>query len=264
MLDFDNIDHWSPTFATGLGQFVQESVYTELRFQKPEFVEDARDLLLNKAGRDAVIDATLKLIRFEDIAGYHGSRLTDEEVVSIRSNGLRPLKAEDRRFRLTRALSQHAKWPEVAHRLEEVIQAHGRGGSAGRREDQVHLTLSRVGLTRRFNHYLTHGAEFDQHVAHALLGQEGVELLSGDGKPRVIRVSVPGASALDAAHPYFSISDLRDRGDVPNLVDEFLKAWSYRLGHPEFHLATLKADCGMVFQLTVPPAWIVGIDTLAE
>lgn len=264
MLDFDNIDDWAPKFATTLGCHVPALIATKLRGEKPKYVEDARDLLFASTDRDAVIDVTLSLIRSEVIAGYHGSRLTDAEVDSIRSSGLIPLKVKDRRHRLTRALSPHPKWPEVTHKLDAVIQAHGRGNSAGHREGQVHLTLSRAGLTQGFNHYLTHGAECDQHMAQDLLGQEGTELLSRDGEPRVIRVAVPGSSALDAAHPYFSVNDLRARGDVPNLVDEFLKAWSYRLANPKFQSATLNADCGMVFHSAVSSAWIVDIETLAE
>lgn len=247
MLDFDNIGDWAPKFATSLVRHVPDWIATKLRVKKPKYVEDARDLLFAWADRDAVIDEALQLVCSDEIAGYHGSRLTDAEVDLIRSRGLIPLKAEDRRHRLARALSPHPKWPKVAYQLDDVIQAHGRGGSAGCREDQVHLTLSRVGLTKGFNHYLTHGAEFDQHVAHALLGQEGTELLSRDGEPRVIRVAVPGSIALDAAHPYFSVSDLRARGEVPNLINEFLKAWSYRLAYPEFQPATLQVDCGMIF-----------------
>lgn len=127
----------------------------------------------------------------------------------------------------------------------------------------MHLTLSRAALTDGFNHYLTYGAEFDQRVAHALLGQDGKELLARDGTPRVIQAAVPGPLALDAAHPYFSIDNIRSRGDVPNLVNEFLEAWSYRLAHPGFQSRTLKIDCGMIFRSTVPATWIRGLDTLA-
>ena len=211
-----------------------------------------------------VINAALSWIRSQIVAGYHGSRLTDVEVVSIKASGLIPLKGEDRRCRLTRALLPHPRWREVADKLDAAIQANGRGAAAGRREGQVHLTLSRAGLTRGFNHYLTHGAEFDQCVAHALLGPSRVELLAHDGAPKIIQAAVPGSLALEAAHRSFSIDDLRARGDVPNLVDEFLKAWSYRQAHHAFQPGTLKTDCGMVFRTAVPAGWIVNIDSFGE
>lgn len=230
----------------------------------PGYIEDARDLLFDLTDRDAIIDATLGWIRSTKVAGHHGSRLTDAEVASVRADGLLPLKAEGRRDRLVRALSPHPRWGEVAGQLDPTIRALGQGGRAGRREDQVHLTLSRSGLTNGFNHYLTHGAEFDQHVAHALLGPEGKELLGRDGVPRVVQVAVPGVDALKAAHPIFGIEALRANGDVPNLVEDFLKAWSYRLAHPSFRARTLEVDCGMVFRSTVPSAWLVNIETLPD
>lgn len=128
----------------------------------------------------------------------------------------------------------------------------------------MHLTLSKAGLTDRFNHYLTHGAEFDQRVAYALLGPNGKQLLARDGKPTVIQVAVPGSLALEAAHPHFGIDDMKARGDVPNLVNEFLEAWSYRLAYRGFQSRTLKIDCGMVFRSIVPPAWILSLETLTE
>ncbi len=230
----------------------------------PEYIEDARDLLFNLADRDAIIDATLEWIRSSTVAGYHGTRLTHAEVDSVRAKGLLPLKAEARRDRLVRALSSHPRWRQVADRLDELIQAHGQGARAGRREDQVHLTLSRSGLMSGFNHYLTHGSEFDQHVAHALLGSQGKELLSQDGAPTLIKCAIPGDVALDAAHPFFSIDDLRSRGDVPNLVDEFLKTWSYKLAHPDFQACTLEVDCGMFFCEIVPAGWIIYVKVLED
>lgn len=108
------------------------------------------------------------------------------------------------------------------------------------------------------------GAEFDQNVAHALLGDDGVALLARDGKRRVIQFAVPGHKALNASHPHFSIEDLRARGEVPNIANEFLKAWSYRVTHSDFDVRTLKVDCGMVFRSAVSAAWITTIETLAD
>ena len=140
---------------------------------------------------------------------------------------------------------------------------YGESNKAGRRERQVHLTLSRCGLLHDFNHYLTDGSEFDQHVAYALLGNEGKELPRKDGKARVIKVSVPGDIALNAANRYFRIDDQPlEKGQLPNLVEDVLKVWSYTLAHPDFDCRTLKVDCGMVFFEALPSDWIVDIETL--
>jgi hypothetical protein len=264
MIDFDDIDNWELELAAALSPHLPNSVGQALTAAAPKYVEDALDLLLDLSHRDAVIDATLTWIRSTNIAGYHGTRLAGAEISSIREIGLVPLKAEARRHRLIRALSQHHDWRRVADQLDTAIQAHGQGDAAGHREDQVHLTLSKAGLTNSFNHYLSYGSEFDQHVAHALLGPEGKELLAHDGEPTVIRVAVPGTLALEAAHPYLDIDNVRARGDTPNLVNEFLKVWSYRLAHPRFQSKILKLDCGMMFRLTIPADWIVSFDTLSE
>jgi hypothetical protein len=101
-------------------------------------------------------------------------------------------------------------------------------------------------------------------VAYELLGPDGEELLTKDGMPTVLRVAVPGPLALDAAHPHFGVDDMRIRGEVPNLVKEFLQAWSYKLAYPAFQSRTLEIDCGMVFRSTIPAAWIVDFATFVE
>lgn len=264
LIDFDDIDHWEPELAAVLRPLLPAAIGPTMMASAPQNVEDALDLLFNISHRDAVIDSTANWIRSKNIAGYHGSRLTDSEIASVQEIGLIPLKAGARRHRLERALSRHPGWTTVAGRLESVIQDHGQGSVAGCREDQVHLTLSKAGLTNGFNHYLTYGAEFDQHVAYTLLGAEGKALLATDGEPTVIRIAVPGPLALDAAHPYLNINDMQARGEVPNLVRNILTAWSCRLARPGFQSRTLKIDCGMIFHSTVPADWIVGFERLSS
>ncbi len=264
VLDFDCIDDWAGQLSVALEDHLHDGVVPALVGAAPEFIEDARDLLFKLTDKDAIIDATLTWMRSTQVIGYHGTRLTDAEVASVRDLGLLPLSASARRVRLSRALSAHPRWDEVADGLDAAIHAHGPGASVGQRENQVHLTLSRAGLTQGFNHYLTHGAEFDQRVADALLGVEGKDLLRRDGRPRIIHVAVPGNAALDAAHPFFDIEALRARGDVPNLVDDFLETWSYRLAYPDFQARTLEVDSGMVFHSVVPSDWLLRIETVAD
>lgn len=147
----------------------------------------------------------------------------------------------------------------MVDQLDPTIQDYGQANRAGRREGQVHLTLSRTSLTQDFNHYLIYGSEFDQNVARKLLGTDGMELLRIYGEPRIFQVAVPGDNALDAANHNFL-----DRGDVSNLVRYFIKSWVCRLVYPSFQSQTLKVDCGMVFHQTIPAAWITDIDTLNE
>ncbi len=262
-IDFDAIDDWASPLHSVLQGLLPKGIENILISRRPEFVEDALDILFEHADRDAVIDSTLDWVRSGKIVGYHGTRLTPEEIESIRELGLLPLDASARRIRLTRALSEHPKWQSVSSRLDEALEKHGRGQCAGGREGQVHLTLSRSGLVSGFNHYLSHGSEFDQHVAYYLLGDEGKNLLGEDGTPILLTFAVPGAVALEVAHPFLGIDDLRRQGDVPNIVNEFLKAWSYALAHPGFLSSTLRVDCGLFFRKTVPADWLMAAEPAA-
>jgi hypothetical protein len=60
------------------------------------------------------------------------------------------------------------------------------------------------------------------------------------------------------------VEDLRRRGDVPNLVDPFLKAWSFRVAKPGFDPRILEVDCGLVFSTPVSPQWIRAIEVADE
>ena len=262
MLDFDDNRTWGPELTGVLGGLLTDGALDRLAAAAPQFVEDARDLLLSCADRGQIVDATLSWIRSTSVAGYHGTRLNPCEAESIRARGLLPLKADARRTRLRRAISSHPEWGRVAHQLDAALRDYGPGERAGRREGQVHLTLSRCGLVNGFNHYLTHGSEFDQRVAYELLGADGVELLGKDGQATVIRVAVPGDVALDAANRHWTVDERLARGEVPNLVDDLLKVWSVGLAQPDFDCGTLRTDCGLAFRSAIPPAWIVGIDTV--
>ena len=264
VIDFDSSDEWAPLLAAVLKELLPTDFQQLFSSRQSELVEDAQDLLFELGPRDGIISATLDWIRSVTIVGYHGTRLTAEEVASVREIGLVPLDASARRLRLVRALSKHPQWKSVEGRLDKALYAYGRGQRAGEREGQVHLTLSRSGLIDDFNHYLTHGSEFDQEVAHDLLDEEGKGLLSEDGTPTVLTFGVPGAIALDAADPFSGIDDMRDRGDVSNVVNAFLKAWSYALAYPDFQSSSLQVDCGLFFQKSVPAEWLISAASVAS
>lgn len=255
-IDFDRVEEWEANLRLALASCTTPEILGKIAKSAPEYVEDARDQLFQYCGRDRVIDATLNWIRSNTLNAYHGTRLTGDEIQSIQAVGLVPLKAEARRARLERALSSHPRWPDIRSRLEQTLEMFGKQQFAGRREGQVHLTLSRSGLTNGFNHYLTYGAEFDQHVAQELLGDDGVALLANDGRITIVQVELSGDYAVQASHRYFSVEDMRSRGNVHNLVNEILKVWSFRLAHPDFDPRELKVDCGFVFNASIAPEWI--------
>ncbi len=209
--NFDDSRNWIPLLTDALAALVSETFIGKLMAAAPKFVEDAFDLLLTCPNRECVAHAAVGWIRSATIVGYHGTRLIDFEVHPIRDHGLVPLGANARRARLVRALSAHPKWDAVAHRPNTTLREHGVGTKAGGREGQVHLTVSRSGLGNGFNHYLTYGSEFDQHVAQGLLGSDGKELLRRDGRARVLRLAVPGQLALNATNRFFTVDQRLDR-----------------------------------------------------
>jgi len=261
-IDYDDITTWAPEFTTALQPYIPKFIKTTLRSAIPECLEDAMDILFRVADREEIIDATIKWISAGTIVAYHGSRLTLADRVSVQREGLRPLTASDRHKIIIEKLSPHTRWNEVSHRLDSIIDSFGPRMKIGRREGQVHATLSKSGLMNSFNHYLSYGSEFDQRVAIELLGIEGKELLSLYGERTLIQLVFPGNVALQAVHPHFSIDDLRDRGDIPNMVSQFIGAWSYRLAHDDFDPTDLMEDCGMIFYSQVPSCWIADIEVL--
>lgn len=251
-IDFDKIDEWRGDFRESISPHLPADIENILRLAKPEFIQDARDILYDASGRDQIIDATLNWIAHNEVIAYHGSRLTGAEIESVKLNGLRPLSIGDREGRVQRSLIRHPRWPEIFDTLADQIRKFGSEDKIGRREGQVHFTLSRSGLLKGFNHYLKYGAEFDQRVVVGILGKEGLDWLERDGEACLVRARIRGDAAIAAAHPYFSVEDLRARGDTPNLIDSFLCAWSYQIAYPEFDPSILKLDSGMVFFKAIP------------
>jgi len=259
MIDFDNIDDWAAKLGAAVAPWIPASARSRIRKATLEYVDDTLDKLFDLTDRDALIDATLNWIRSSTIVAYHGSRLTDEDVALIEADGLKPLRAADPVVRLTRALSKHPKWCEVAGRFDPTHPSYGTGEYIGNREGQVHLTLSRSALLDGFNQYLTHGSEFDRNIACLLLGSEGMELLERDGSPAVIQVAVPGRLALQPDH---ILKSIRANGNTPDMARHFLEAWSYRLAKPRFQSRKMMVDCGIVFNKVVPADWILKVQVL--
>lgn len=264
MIDFDAIDEWWEPLSKVLSPLLPSDHASRLLSAKPEYMEDARDVLISMGSEAAIVDAVLGWIRSETLAGYHGTRLSDTEVQSVEAMGLLPLTATSRRDRIERALRGHPRWPDVKNGLDDALASHGAAAKVGIRENQVHLTISRRALVSGFNHYLTHGSEFDQQIARALLDLEGYALLARDGQPVVFAFGVPGEAAIKAAHPFFSVEMMRERGELPNLVREFITSWAWKIWKPEFQPATQRVDRGLMFRAVVPASWMISATRLTD
>lgn len=260
MLDYDLIDDWAPQLERALADAVPATVRQKIAGTRYEFVEDALEDLLRGADRGQVVERALRWITEGHVLAYHGTRLIQEDVISIGTNGLQPLVAMQRRGRLQRALCSHRSWKEVEGKLDDVLRAHSGVGTLRHREGQVHLTLSRSGLVNGFNHYLAQGSEFDGLIAYDLLGDEGRALLATDGTALVVKVAVPGRSAIEGTQRFFTMEQTLARGDLPNLVAPFLEAWAFKLSDPTYQSSQQMLDCGIWYREAVPAKWIVGIE----
>jgi hypothetical protein len=260
--NFDDIQHWAPKLTAHLSALVPlTSAADAIRNGKPEFVEDASEVFFRVVYPDKVAfnSAVSEWIKEQTVAAYHGSRLGPPDIAAITQNGLRTLCAEHRRECLRKKLSFHPQWSETM--LDTALEKLGPGRFAGNREGQVHATISRGGLMKGFPHYLTHGSEFDQQVAKLLFGERGMELLARFGAPVLVKLAVPGEEALAAANPHWYHSDPQES---PNLVREIIRVWAYWLANPDFEIAKLEYDCGLIFNHDISPGWIASIDQLAD
>jgi hypothetical protein len=263
MLDFDHIEAWGPELRCELAGAIPGDVSQIIASAKPKLIEDARDILFSKINQKVVLRLVANWLKLQTIFAFHGSRLTVKEIVDVRRDGLRVLKASDREWRLRTILSAHPRWSTVERSLKEVVDAYGVNwlqSNSRRREGSVHATISRAGLIKAFNHYLKYGSEFDQVVSQRLLEDEGVELLGGYGAPVIFKIAVPGAVAFHAANPYLPELPI----GLPHLVRELLDAWAFWLANPTCSTQALEVDCGLKFSTDVPPEWIIDCEQVAD
>lgn len=230
-----------------------------------EYIEDAGDFVVNQSDIETVSTEIQGWLWAHEFCVFHGTRLLPEEILSVQQNGLLPLVATDRERRLRKILARHPRWYSVENRLLEVIEDVGPNEKQGRRQGQVHFSLSRSGLVNSFDHYLTHGSEFDQHVAHRLFGdQSGLEPLHSETVPVLVHVSFSGEQLIQGAHPHFSYSDVVGMGEVPGLARTFLDAWAYKAANPSFNIETLRTDCCVMERFATPRDRILHIEKLGD
>lgn len=253
------MDTWATSLGSAIEPHISDQTYNELRNTEFRYIEDSLSFLLEKTDMKSIVCAAVEWVQSAELCVFHGTRLTDVEVEGMSREGLLPLDHQKRRQRLVRALSSHPKWSENIARFDQILADVGPGMSRGDRLGQVHLTLSCYALEEDFNHYRQFGSEFDLCVAEELFGDDGAALLAKDGSSRTVRLELPGSEALSAANRFFPVAELNFETELPNIVRQFLLAWSYSLGDETFRPCEMKVDCGLIFYSSVPADWIVEI-----
>jgi hypothetical protein len=240
ILDYDDIDEWSPWFDEIMGAIGPADLIEQLRRATPEYVEDARGHVVSMIGRQALVTHLHEALAPYQVRVFHGTRVTVAELNSIKQNGLRALVLSERRAALVAVFSEHPDWPQKESMLDDQLNRHGPGwekAHTGKREDgSVHVCLSRAGLLHGCNHYLMHGAEVDQNIAMMLFDDNsGLKLLTRARKPYIVSFSAPYSDAANAANPYGFHKE-----DLPSVIDSFLSAWAYKKSHPTFEVVKLR------------------------
>lgn len=265
MIYYDKIETWEGSFGDLVVGLVGKEVVDNLASSNFEYIEDAGDFVVSHTDIKTVSSEIQGWLKAGEFSVFHGTRLLPEEIPSVQQNGLRPLVATDREERLKEILVRHPKWYSVKDRLGEVLEDLGPKEKQGRRQGQVHFSLSRSGLVNGFDHYLTHGSEFDQHVVQRLFGdQSGLQLLNSQTVPVLVHVHINGEELIRAAHPYFSYSDVMGMGEIPGLAQTFLNTWAFKVTKPSFDIAKLRTDCCMMQRVATPPERILNIEKLGE
>jgi hypothetical protein len=265
MINYDKFETWESSFGELVRRLIGEGAVNNLASSDFEYIEDAGDFVVNHSDIETVSTEIQCWLRELEFCVFHGTRLLPEEVLSVHRVGLRTLVATDREERLRKIFSCHPRWHSVANRLIDVLEDVGPNERQGRRQEQVHFSLSRSGLVNSFNHYLTHGSEFDQHVAHRLFEDgSGLELLKSETVPYLVHVSFSGEQLIQGSHPHFTYSDVVGMGEIPGLARTFLNSWAFKTANRGFDIEKLRSDCCMMERVATPPERILKIEGLGD
>ena len=239
VIDYDQIDEWGPWIGVMVAEIASSEIGKAILESEPVYLEDAGAFLCDRIGRGRLIEHLAMRLAPYAVRMYHGTRVTDAELESIRTEGLKPLKLVDRKPALAAIFGEHPKWAEAKPHFEAVLHKFGPGEGAGPREDNcVHFCFSRTGLVRGCNHYLTHGAEVDRHIVHHLFGDEiALDLLRTHRRAKLVTFLSPFPKAAQAANPWGFPSE-----DLPSLLGMLINAWGYRQAHPAFTVVSQR-DC---------------------
>ncbi|MDP3340294.1 hypothetical protein [Frigidibacter sp.] len=263
MIYFDIIETWEESFEEIVVSLIGRSNVEELQKTAFDYIEDAGNFVTSFADIRSVSSEICSWLKDREVCVFHGTRLLPAELESIKNTGLRPLIARDRNDRLTEIFKSHKDWLVLKDSLHEITTIVGPQERDGRRENQVHFSLSRSGLIKGFNHYLTHGSEFDQNVASRLFPDgSGLKLLQSATAPYLVHVRMSGGDLVKGAHPHFSYQDVVDMGEVPGLGATFLNAWAFKKSKPNFDISKLRTDCCMMQEHPTPREKILRIEAL--
>lgn len=265
MIDFDNFESWGASFHNIIVPLIGPENISKLNSSQFDFDEGAGKFVSDLIDVKVISTEILNWLNQNEFCVFHGTRLLPEELKSLKATGLQPLVAYNRKERLVKLLKVHPNWDQFKENLDEVLDTVGPGEAQGKRECEVHFSLSKSGSVNGFNHYLKYGSEFDQHVAYRLFGNDsGYEFLKKSTIAYLVYVRMNGVDLVQGCHPFFSYKDIMDQGEIPGLGITFLNAWALKCARPEYDLVKLKTDCCMRVTQPILPDRIIDIEELID
>ncbi|MBY5461844.1 hypothetical protein [Rhizobium leguminosarum] len=254
IIDYDQQEDWLSWFSDVLSDVVAQDALRKLRSSNFEYLHDAGGLVLDIVGEDRLAKVLSDRLEPYSFRVYHGTRLTDEEVLDVRTIGLVPLDLNARKARYPLVFGKHERWAEVVGSLESVVERL-RNENLGNREDgRVWACMSRAEQSGPYGmHYVRTGAEVDHHVGHALFGDEtGDEHLMRYGKPYLVPFVVPYAEAVCAVDHFRLPDDIR----LPSLTRRLLDAWAFSHVDRNYRFAADNGSPQMGFLGSIQPSRI--------
>tara|TARA_R110002110_G_scaffold285066_1_gene499393 strand:- start:3374 stop:4183 length:810 start_codon:yes stop_codon:yes gene_type:complete len=261
IIDYDHIEEWGPWIGQIISRIVPKQDIETLRNSKPTYTDDPGNFLCRKIGFQAVIDHLVSELKPYSVRVYHGTRVSAAVASSIRTNGLEPLILQNRKRELENIFRQHPKWPDVQSEFELALRDFGPREAAGRREDgYVHTCFSRNGLLHVCNHYLTHGAEVDSHIAARLFGDQfAIELLRSNRQALLISFLSTFEEANLGANPHGLPTD-----SLSSLPGILIRDWAYSQTDPSFTTLSQEEDAAARIRGPIPSARIEKFEEISD
>lgn len=253
IIDFDT-NEWLFDLHRIFEAHLPKDIHLKLKRAKFKFKEDALDAFEESVDIEVIIDATLDWIKSNHVRIFHGTRLTDLEVQEIISEGIKPLLVVDRVEWLRCTI------PDLRDILtDDLVTDAVDKGSLIHRENQLHAAISLKELMGCYD-YLFLGSEFDRRLLEFSGRSDLLPLITMRGKPRVIKIVIPGDEALDAMHPFFSIEDTRHNDRYPNFVRDILKEYAWLMSEPDYKRVGI--DSCLLFRRAISAENIEEIETI--
>lgn len=220
-------------------QIVPASAISNIRNLAPRFLEDPRNHLFELFGRNYIRRRLAAHLQNCSIKFFHGTRLSQADLESVKRSGLLPLNLADRRQGLIEILKKHPLWDDVSVGFDDALQMYGRKHTLGSRENGcVYACFSRSALLKGCTHYLQNGAEVDDFIGHHLFGNASAdEFFNRYRSPYIISFDL---SFAEAARYSTSFQEQETGEDI--IVDKLLCYWAYSLTTPDFEVGS-QGDC---------------------